>query len=360
MTKKTVIVDMSGGVDSSTACFLLQREGYRVIGVTLKLWESQCDDSVFNKKSCCGADDLTDARKIASQLKIPYYVLNCEKEFKDNIIEHFCDEYLKGRTPSPCILCNQKIKFDVLLRRAQKEFKADYIATGHYAQIVYNKINKEYELHKGHDKDKDQSYFLWGLTQRIMPYLLFPIGKYNKSEIRKIALDAGLVVASKKESQEICFIPDGNYGKFLLNYKKIKTIPGNIIDVDGKHLGTHQGLHFYTIGQRKGLGISSPSPLYVISIDLHGNILVVGKEKSLYNNRLIAENIIWCTEKPFEEPITIKAKIRSRGPEADAMLHPHGRDKAELFFLSSQRAITSGQAVVFYDKSKVIGGGWII
>ncbi len=360
MKKKTVVVGMSGGVDSSTACLLLKNEGYRVIGVTLKLWEPEdCNSDKIKGKSCCSPDDFSLARKVASQLGIPYYVLNFKKEFEKHVIQYFTREYLSGRTPNPCILCNQKIKFDLLLKKAREEFQADYLATGHYAQIFHNSETNEYELYKGKDIDKDQSYFLWGLNQENMRYIIFPVGSYTKKEIRKIASSTGLIVADKRDSQEICFIPDNNYGKFLLNYKKLKNITGQIVDINGKILGKHRGLFFYTVGQRKGLGIYSPDPLYVIKIDKENNLLVVGDNQSLYSDKLEAEDIIWCGNAPSQEGVQIKVKIRSRSVEAYAKIFPYDNNKAHLIFTSPQRAITPGQAVVFYNEDKLIGGGWI-
>ncbi|MBI5416828.1 tRNA 2-thiouridine(34) synthase MnmA [Candidatus Poribacteria bacterium] len=358
--KKTVVVAMSGGVDSSTACLLLKEQGYRVIGITMKLWDSaECYSEEVSMKSCCSPDDLTDARKVASQLKIPYYVLNYENEFKKNVIEYFCNEYAYAKTPSPCILCNQKLKFNLLLNRVKDEFKADYLATGHYAQIIYNVETDKYELHKGKDNLKDQSYFLWGLDQESLASILLPVGKYNKKEIREIASNAGLIVSAKKDSQEICFIPDNNYSNFLIKYGKCKPKPGKIVDANGKVLGTHKGLIYYTIGQRKGLGIFSREPLYAAKLDFKNNLLVIGKNESLLSDNLIAENVIWCDGTSINDGMAIKAKIRSRSPETEAKLYLIDNNKIKLVFSTLQRAITPGQAVVFYDGDKVLGGGWI-
>jgi tRNA-specific 2-thiouridylase len=338
---------MSGGVDSSTAAFLLLKQGYEVIGVSMKL---PYIGEVSNF-GCCGIEGIEDARAVAQKLNIPFYVLNYEEEFEREVIEYFRDTYARGRTPNPCIVCNQRVKFGSLLKKA-KSLGAEYLATGHYAQIEYNKVNKKYLLKKG--KGREQSYFLFFLTQSQLSQILFPLGKYTKSEVRQLAKDAQLRVHAKPASQEICFIPEGNYRAFLRD----KLSPGVIINKEGKVLGKHQGIAFYTIGQRKRLG-AHKKPLYVVAIKQKENAIVVGDEGELYQDTLIAEEVNWIEEEEPRYPIKVKARIRYQHPESEAIVEPFGLKKVKVKFTHPQRAPAPGQAVVFYQNDTVVGGGWI-
>lgn len=353
--KGRVIVAMSGGVDSSVAALLLKKSGYDVIGVTMRLWTVERDDLPELSKRCCSVEDVEDARRVCQTIGAPHYVLNLEREFQEHVVNYFCQEYERGRTPHPCLACNDKIKFDFLLRRAIF-LDADFIATGHYARIRQN--GGEKMLLKGVDPSKDQTYVLFTLTQKELSKLLFPIGEYTKERIREIASEAHLPVADKPDSMEICFIPDGDYRKFIND----RNIPqrGDLINMEGHKIGEHPGIQSFTIGQRRGLGLNGNTgePMYVVSIKPSTNQVVLGPEKSLYQNVLWASNLNFPESIVQDEPIKVTAKIRYKSPESLAILTPH-KDWAEVNFEKPQRAITSGQAVVFYDKEKVLGGGII-
>lgn len=343
--KERVVIAMSGGVDSSTAAYILLKQGYEVIGISMKLPNM----TEISEGSCCGVQGIDDARQVAQKLSIPFYVLDYEKEFKDKVIDYFCKEYKNGKTPNPCIICNEKIKFGSLLDKS-KNLGAKYLATGHYAKIEY--INKRWVLKKGKDKEKDQSYFLFSLSQKQLSHIIFPLGNYTKVAIMKLAKKIGLKVYNKKSSQEICFIPQ-NYRKFLKeNIGEQK--PGLIINKNGKTIGKHQGIAFYTIGQRKGIG-AHKKPYYVVAINKKENNIMIDENNELYKDELIAENVNWISE--LTNPV--KVKIRYKHPETYAKILPLSNDKVKIKFDSSQRAITPGQAVVFYDDDIVIGGGWI-
>lgn len=348
---------MSGGVDSSVAAALLQKQGYEVIGLTMQLWprETLAD----GESSCCGIGAIEDAKRVAAKLGIPHYVINCRALFEQKVIRDFCRSYKKGQTPNPCIRCNQLIKFEYLLRQARK-LGATYLATGHYAKIKRDRKNNVYHLVKAKDPGKDQSYFLYTLTQGQLKYILFPLGNHTKTEVRALAQKIGLPTAHRLESQEICFIPDNDYRRFLKSRMQTDGKPGQITNISGKVLGTHQGIEFYTIGQRKGLGIAAPHPLYVRAINKKKNVLVVAPEREIYQKRLIADKIILATLKKFTAPIKVKAKIRSAHKEAQCIITPLGKDKVKVEFTARQWAITPGQAVVFYQGSKILGGGKII
>ena len=352
MGSKKVVVAMSGGVDSSVTAVLLKEEGFKVIGITMQIWERSKDWG-----GCCGLGSIEDAKKVANKLGIPHYVLNFRDIFREKVIANFCEEYREGRTPNPCIRCNQYIKFDALLKKAE-ELGADYIATGHYARIEYDSRRKRYLFMKGVDQRKDQSYVLYVMTQEQLKRTLLPLGNLTKDRVRQIAKEKDLPVATKPESQEICFIPDNNYGEFLREY-----IPegksGPIVNKEGKVIGEHQGIIFYTIGQRKGIGIAAKEALYVIAIDKENNTIVVGKEKDVYGNELIASDINFINEK-LKEPIRVEAKIRSLHQASSATVIPLNESKVQVKFDQPQWAITPGQAVVFYDGDIVIGGGTII
>ena len=349
---------MSGGVDSSTAAALLINEGYDVIGLSMKLWE---DDYYKAQKggSCCSVDDVSDARRVAEKLKIPFYVINLEKEFRHSVIDYFTKEYIEGKTPNPCIPCNKVLKFDLLLKRAEL-LGAEYVATGHYVRKVKNS-NGEYLIKRGKDVDKDQSYFLFNMTPDQLKKSLFPLGEYQKKEVRSIARSMDLNVAEKGESQEICFVPDNNYPAFILKEKGNQFFKkGEIVDGTGKVLGEHKGIPFYTVGQRKGLGISSPAPLYVKQIDTANNRLIVGKKIDIQSRKFKIDKVNWF--RPFGKKKSIHelAQIRYGHKPAYAKIFKNDQKEFEVEFDEPQEAITPGQAAVIYHNDTVLGGGWII
>ena len=355
-SKKTVVVAMSGGVDSSVAALLLHNQGFNVIGVTMRLFPQSEEDNYSLNKSCCSLDDVEDARSVCRQINSKHYYLNFEKEFNEHVINYFISEYQKGRTPFPCLACNDRLKFDFLLKRAEF-MKADYIATGHYASIL--KKNNTYILEKGIDETKDQSYVLFNLTQKIMNKLKLPVGIYPKNEIRKIAEEHGLINAKKPDSQDICFIPDGDYKKFI--NKKILQTNGNIIDSDGNKLGDHQGIHNFTIGQRKGIGIESKGkPLFVTKIYPSKNTVEVGPPNELMQDKAYLSKLnIISGERNITEKEPLYAKIRYKSTPAKGILEIKKDGYAVFIFDEPQRAITPGQALVFYRGNQVIGGGFI-
>lgn len=355
-SKKTVVVAMSGGVDSSVAALLLHNQGFNVIGVTMRLFPQSEEDNYSLNKSCCSLDDVEDARSVCRQINSKHYYLNFEKEFNEHVINYFISEYQKGRTPFPCLACNDRLKFDFLLKRAEF-MKADYIATGHYASIL--KKNNTYILEKGIDETKDQSYVLFNLTQKIMNKLKLPVGIYPKNEIRQIAEEHGLINAKKPDSQDICFIPDGDYKKFI--NKKILKTNGNIIDSDGNKLGDHQGIHNFTIGQRKGIGIESKGkPLFVTKIYPSKNTVEVGPPNELMQDKAYLSKLnIISGERNITEKDPLYAKIRYKSTPAKGILEIKKDGYAVFTFDEPQRAITPGQALVFYRGNQVIGGGFI-
>lgn len=350
---------MSGGVDSSVAAALLQEESYEVIGVTMNLFDlpkEVCRDE--NLRSCCGRGAIQDACRVAMALGIPHYLVDLKKSFEEKVISDFCQEYLRGRTPNPCLRCNEYIKFEVLVERAKK-LKADFLATGHHARVEYDPGRKRYLLKKGRDREKDQSYFLHTLTQAQLARVLMPIGHLTKAEVRKKAKELGLPVAERPESQEICFIPDNDYGRFLEGRIPEALRPGPILDLEGRALGQHQGIHHFTIGQRKGLGIAAPHPLYVLAIDPQRNALVVGPDCKLKKKELVASRVNLISAEKTDLPLKAKAKIRYKHQEAQASLIPSDGERLLVRFARPQRAITPGQAVVFYQGDLVLGGGTI-
>jgi len=349
---------MSGGVDSSVAVALLKDKGYDVVGATMQIWPSN-SPGTERVDGCCGLDAVADAKKVAYKLDIPHYVMNFRDIFGEKVISNFCDEYNRGRTPNPCIRCNEHIKFDALLQRA-KELDADFVATGHYARIERDGVSGRYILRKGVDRSKDQSYVLYVMTQDQMKHVLMPLGNFTKQNVRKLARERGLPVAEKAESQEICFIPDDDYRSFLKEHLPQAAKPGPILDKQSKVLGQHRGVLLYTIGQRRGLGISAREPLYVTAIDPQRNAIIVGTKEEVYSDELIAADLNWIAIESLEQPIEVKAKIRYLHQEADAVVTPiFGGERALVRFKEPQMAVTPGQAIVFYHGEIVVGGGTI-
>jgi len=349
---------MSGGVDSCVAAHLLKRQGYAVIGVTFKIWpKSLCGSQ--GPKSCCSQIAIKDARLACARLGIPHYVLDCEKLFQKEVIAPFLQSYKKGLTPNPCIVCNNKIKFPLLLKKA-KETRSDYIATGHHARCVYSRKDKSFLIEEGRDKKKDQSYVLFGLKQHTLSRLLLPVGNFKKEEIRAIAKRLKLSAAKRKESQEICFIVDDDLPRFLKDGLGKSIKPGLVKDKAGRVLGEHQGSCFYTIGQRRGLRIAFGRPMYITAIDSSKNEIIVGEYEDTLKTTVIAKDINWLIEpKSTRGPLSVKAKIRYNHAKAKACIRTISSKRCEVKFSKPQSSPTPGQAVVFYDRDKVIAGGWI-
>ena len=350
-----VVIGMSGGVDSSAAAALLLQQGYDVIGITLKLWPQDCVSRAEDK--CCGPQAVTDARAVAHKLGIPFYLVDEAEDFQKQVINYFAEEYRAGRTPNPCVMCNERLKFGILINRA-RQLGADLIATGHYARLE-RRDDGRVLLKRGRDLRKDQSYFLFSLKQEQLARSLFPLGELSKTDTREVARESELKTAEKEESMEICFVPDKDYGRFLQQAKLVEKHRGDIVDIYGRKLGEHDGIEFFTIGQRKGLHLSSPKPLYVIELDAANNRVVVGDESMLDRDELIVERCNWI---PFDEPpasLEVTAKIRYNHPGAAATVTPRPNGGARVKFHTPQRAITPGQACVFYQDDLVVGGGWI-
>jgi tRNA-uridine 2-sulfurtransferase len=392
-----IVVAMSGGVDSSTTAALLQAQGYEVVGLSMQLWDytraestgGNSEEELKKSGTCCSIDDIYDARRVARFLNLPFYVVNFEKAFEQEVVVPFVESYLAGETPIPCVRCNTFMKFDHLLNRAT-QIGVDKLATGHYARVRFNETTGRYELLRGVDAGKDQSYFLFEMTQSQLSRVIFPLGGFPKSEVRAMAEQYGLPVFEKPDSQEICFIPGKNYSAFVESYidsreqtnsqedefstvgagKMLSTtrLPGDlkgavrsgeIVSPDGAVLGKHHGIHQFTVGQRKGLGVAVGEPLYVIQTDLATNRVVVGKSDELMKRVLIAGKLNWISIQSLTTPIRVKAQIRNRHEAADASVSNTGDGNVEVHFDTPQRAITPGQAVVLYDDDVVVGGGWI-
>jgi tRNA-specific 2-thiouridylase len=376
--KQRVVCGMSGGVDSSATAALLIEQGYDVIGITLKLWPQDCVNRAEDK--CCGPQAVTDARSVCHKLDIPYYLVDESADFQKHVIQYFADEYKAGRTPNPCVMCNQNLKFGRLIDRAD-QLGAEFIATGHFARVKYcisndgradlpvspdaqqrvpTKLLGRYHLKRGRDLRKDQSYFLFSLRQDQLARIIFPLGEKTKSDTREVARHCQLKTADKEESMEICFVPDNDYGGFLQQANLVQKHRGEIVDVRGHVLGKHDGIEFYTIGQRKGLGITTPKPVYVVELDAENNRVVVGDESALDRDEFVAERCNWHPFDQLTQPIEVTAKIRYNHPGAPATVTPLDGNRVKVKLHSSARAITPGQAAVFYQDDLVVGGGWIV
>jgi len=352
-----IVVAMSGGVDSSVTAGWLKEQGHEVIGISLQLHDmAEKIDNEFG--TCCSLSDIMDARRVAEKLEIPFYVNNMEEEFREAVVDDFIQEYLNGRTPNPCIRCNEKVKFRQLMDWAL-DLGADYLATGHYATVQTDPGNQRVELFKGGDPEKDQSYFLFAMKQQDLARTLFPIGNFEKKVVRELANKYGLLVANKPDSQEICFVQAKSYKDFIEEeVPKALLKPGNIVDPSGNILGQHTGLHQFTIGQRKGLGVFGKEPLFVLALRGKTNEVVVGPEQNLFRKSALVNNISWINE-PLQEQKHLAAKIRYRAKESPVRVTPLPDGKLDVQFEVPQRAITPGQAMVFYEGNRVLGGGWI-
>lgn len=358
MSKKSVMLGMSGGVDSSVAAAILLEKGYDVIGVTMQIWPEIAQEVKLSEGGCCSLSAVDDARRVADSLKIPYYVLNFKEVFEKKVINYFIDEYLQGKTPNPCIACNRHVKFESLLNKAVS-MGIDYVATGHYAIIEYDETRNRYLLKKSVTQAKDQTYALYNLTQEQLSRVLMPIGDYSKDIVRQKASELGLYVASKPDSQEICFVDDNNYGRFIEENTDKKIVPGNFVDTKGNVLGRHKGLIYYTVGQRKGLGIAFGKPMYVVGLDIKNNNVVLGDDKEVFYDKLTAYDLNFISIDGLNEPMKVKAKIRYSAKEDNAIIIPVENGKVRVEFEVPQRAITPGQSVVFYEDDIVVGGGII-
>lgn len=369
MTADPIAVAMSGGVDSSTVAAMLRAEGHNVIGLTMQLWNQRrlagregMPESVVGR--CCSLDDVYDARRVAETIGIPYYVVNHEERFERDVVRPFVEEYLAGRTPIPCSLCNNHLKFDQLLIVA-RQIGAEKIATGHYAQVAFDERSGRWLLKRPVDRSKDQTYFLFGLTQEQLSRTLFPLGGMNKPEVRELARKYNLVIAEKPDSQEICFVPGGDYKRFLDAYLAEQgdaarlDVGGEMVTSEGEVIGEHAGVHNFTVGQRKGLGVATGSPLYVIQIKNDSRQVVVGRDEDLYSRTLRTRRVNLISTAAIGEPMRVAVKIRHKHQPASAVIESAGPDQVTVTFDEPQRAITPGQAAVFYDGDVVVGGGWI-
>jgi len=365
---RTIAVAMSGGVDSSTVAAMLRADGHNVVGLTMQLWNQRrlagregMPEAVTGR--CCSLDDVYDARRVAETIGIPYYVVNHEDRFERDVVRPFVQEYLSGRTPIPCSLCNNHLKFDQLLVVAQ-QIGAEAVATGHYARVDFDEPNGRWLLKRPADRSKDQTYFLFGLTQDQLSRTLFPLGGMTKPEVRDLARKHGLALAEKPDSQEICFVPGGDYKRFLDAYlgeqgESLPDTAGELVTADGRVIGEHTGIHNFTVGQRKGLGIATGSPLYVLQIKGDQRQVVVGEQENLYSKTLVAKRTNLISVNDLYEPMRVSVKIRHRHEPAPAMIQKTAENGILVTFDEPQRAVTPGQAAVFYDGDVVVGGGWI-
>jgi tRNA-specific 2-thiouridylase len=361
---------MSGGVDSSSAAAILREQGHDLVGFTMQLWNQRRGISVDENgeslpSRCCSLDDVYDARRVAEKLGFPFYVLNLEREFERDVVQPFVASYLNGETPIPCVACNSRLKFASLDRLAAS-LGCEKVATGHYARVEYDAAADRHRLLRGRDSQKDQSYFLWELTQDQLSRSLFPLGELSKSNVREVARTSGLAVAEKKESQEICFVPDGDYAGFIDRYLQAEGEPdrlpgdGDIVNPRGEVIGTHHGMHHYTVGQRRGIGIAGAQPLYVLAIDSARNRVIVGDQAELLAGEFTAAGVNWIAFDVEREPVRAEVRVRYRHSAAPATLTPLENNRVRVEFDEPQRAITPGQATVFYREDEVVGGGWIV
>jgi tRNA-specific 2-thiouridylase len=365
-----IAIAMSGGVDSSSAAALLKEEGHELVGFTMQLWNQRRHINVDESgdplpSRCCSLDDVYDARRVAGSLGIPFYVLNLEKDFEESVVEPFVQSYLSGETPIPCVACNSRLKFASLDKLAVS-LGCEKVATGHYARVEYDEKADRYRLYRGKNHWKDQSYFLWELTQDQLSRAHFPLGDMLKSEVRDIAREADLDIADKKESQEICFVPDGKYSEFIDRYLEHEgregELPesGEIVNSKGEKIGEHAGIHRYTIGQRRGLGIAHEKPLYVTQIERLRNQIIVGEADELESMEFTAKGVNWVAFDEPSEPVRAEVKVRYRHEPSPATIYALPDNRARIVFDEPQRAITPGQATIFYNGEEVVGGGWII
>jgi tRNA-specific 2-thiouridylase len=364
-----IAVAMSGGVDSSAAAAILKAEGHELVGFSMQLWNQRRGISVDENgdplpSRCCSLDDVYDARRVAAELGFPFYVLNLEEDFERDVVQPFVSSYLNGETPIPCVACNSRLKFASLDRLAVS-LGCEKVATGHYARVEYDQDANRYRLYRGMNLQKDQSYFLWELTQEQLSRSLFPLGEMSKPEVREVARKEGLAVAEKAESQEICFVPDGDYAGFIDRYLEAENqsdrlpVAGDIVNAGGERLGQHTGIHRYTVGQRRGIGVQNERPLYVLSIDSERNRVVVGEQDELESSEFTAAGVNWIAFPTPEEPVRAEVRVRYRHQAAPALISPVSNGRVRVRFDEPQRAITPGQATVFYRGDEVVGGGWI-